>query len=64
MNIHEISEKIKGVGIGEQIAFLGLILLVSLGSFYLGRIDVLPQHKDVPYVNIYTPNGELVRCAQ
>ncbi len=64
MNIHEIGQKIKGSGAGEKIVLITLVILGILGSFALGRISVLPEHKNIPYVNIWTGNSKSVVCNQ
>jgi hypothetical protein len=63
MNIHEIKEKIKSERVGELIVLISLILLVGIIAFGLGRLSVLPEHKDIPYVNIMTPDAKLVNCS-
>ncbi len=66
MNIHEIRQKIKGLSgegrVREVLLQISLILLVSGVAFGLGRLSVLPEHKDIPYVNIFTQNAEKVIC--
>ncbi len=62
MNIHENWEKIKSGRAGEYIFIITLILLVGLAAYLLGRISVLPQNKNIPYVNITTPDGTFLHC--
>jgi hypothetical protein len=62
MNIHEIGEKIKSWdGLGRVVgAFTALLL--GIVAFGLGRLSVLPQDTNKPYVKIVTPSGELLTC--
>ena len=46
MSIHELSNKIKGVGkdLNHIFTYIFLILIVGFGSFFLGRLSVTSQN--------------------
>ena len=66
MNIHEIREKIKpqlGFGVWVEYVMLGgIIVMVGLIAFGLGRLSVLPDQRDPASIKIVTSGGDVLHC--
>ncbi len=64
MNIHEIRQKIKSAGKSgrglDGLILVGIIVVMGVIAFCLGRLSVSPEDRDTPYVKIIVPNQNLL----